>query len=302
MPPSLDHREHSSLGLTASDWSVVAMVLIVKAMVLIYGVLSFQITMGERVRTLTHLLSIWNRWDGPQYLLIAQHGYGVAGDQRLALVFFPLYPWLIRLVAFVVRDPVVSAFAISTIASIVAGGTLARLAALDYSPLPPPRPPRRLVPLHLSDLLLSAHRLQRERVPRAAAHVLSRGAPRALAWGRRPRRVRRAGAAQRNPAALRARRGRAMGGVGFSSFQLAMALDRPRADGIRRLSLGQLSNYRRSAGVFETGKLALVRRDGGAMAGHPSQLRHCPILGSPPGRDDRNAGALLPRRRAGRGD
>ena len=120
MPLSLDHREHSSLGLTASDWSVVAMVLIVKAMVLIYGALSFQITMGERVRTLTHMLSIWNRWDGPQYLLIAQHGYGVAGDQRLALVFFPLYPWLIRLVAFVVRDPVVSAFAISTIASLVA--------------------------------------------------------------------------------------------------------------------------------------------------------------------------------------
>jgi hypothetical protein len=113
---------------------VVAMVLIVKAMVLIYGALSFQITMGERVRTLTHLLSIWNRWDGPQYLLIAQHGYGVAGDQRLALVFFPLYPWLIRLVAFVVRDPVVSAFAISTIASIVAGVTLARLAAIDYPP------------------------------------------------------------------------------------------------------------------------------------------------------------------------
>ena len=64
------------------------MVLIVKAMVLVYGALSFQITIGERVRTLTHMLSIWNRWDGPQYLLIAQHGYGVAGDQRLALGFF----------------------------------------------------------------------------------------------------------------------------------------------------------------------------------------------------------------------
>jgi hypothetical protein len=134
MPPSLDHRERSTLGLTASDWSVVTMVLIVKAMVLIYGALSFQITNGERVRTLTHLLEIWNRWDGHQYLLIAQQGYGAAGDQRLALVFFPLYPWLIRLVAFVVRDPVVSAFAISTIASIIAGVALARLAAIDYSP------------------------------------------------------------------------------------------------------------------------------------------------------------------------
>jgi hypothetical protein len=134
MPPSLDHRERSTLGLTASDWSVVAMVVIIKAMVLVYGALSFQITNGERVRTLTHLLSIWNRWDGPQYLLIAQHGYGAAGDQRLALAFFPLYPWLIRLVAIVVRDAVLSAFLVSTVSSLVAGVALARLAAIDYSP------------------------------------------------------------------------------------------------------------------------------------------------------------------------
>jgi hypothetical protein len=133
MLSSPGHRERSTLGLSASDWSVAAMVLIIKAAVLIFGALSFQITSGERVRTLTHLLSIWNRWDGPQYLLIARHGYGAAGDQRLALVFFPLYPWLIRLAARVVRDPVLSAFVVSAIASIVAGVALARLAAIDCS-------------------------------------------------------------------------------------------------------------------------------------------------------------------------
>jgi hypothetical protein len=132
MPSSLDHRERSILGLTASDRSVIAMVLVIKATVLIYGALSFEITRNERVRTLTHLLSIWNRWDGPQYLLIAQHGYAASGDQRLALVFFPLYPWLIRLLAIVVRDAVVSAFLVSTIASVVAGVALTRLFAIDF--------------------------------------------------------------------------------------------------------------------------------------------------------------------------
>ena len=132
MPSSLDHRERSALALTAADWSLVAMVLIVKATVLIYGALSFQITNDERVRSLTQLLSIWNRWDGHQYLLIAQHGYGAAGDQRLALAFFPLYPWLIWLLAIVVRDAVLSAFLVSTVASVVAGVALARLFAIDY--------------------------------------------------------------------------------------------------------------------------------------------------------------------------
>ncbi|MGB6564216.1 MAG: hypothetical protein WBE69_16570, partial [Candidatus Binataceae bacterium] len=110
MPSSLDHRERSILGLTGSDWSVAAMVLVIKAAVLLFGALSFQVTNDERVRTLTRLLSIWNRWDGPQYLLIAQDGYASTGDQRLALAFFPLYPWLIRLTEIVVRDAVLSAF------------------------------------------------------------------------------------------------------------------------------------------------------------------------------------------------
>lgn len=132
MPSSLDYRERSTLGLTASDRSVVAMVLVIKAVVLVFGALSLQITNNERVRGLTHLLSIWNRWDGPQYLLIAQHGYAPTGDQRLALVFFPLYPWLIRLTAIVVRDAVLSAFLVSTVASVAAGVALARLFAIDY--------------------------------------------------------------------------------------------------------------------------------------------------------------------------
>ena len=109
------------------------MILVIKVAVLLFGALAFQITNDERVRTLTHLLSIWNRWDGPQYLLIARQGYAATGDQRLALVFFPLYPWVIRLFAIVVRDAVLSAFLVSTIASVIVGVALARLFAIDYS-------------------------------------------------------------------------------------------------------------------------------------------------------------------------
>jgi hypothetical protein len=129
MPSSLDHRERSILGLTASDRSVAATVLVIKAAVLLFGALSFQVSNNERVRTLTRLLEICNRWDGPQYLLIAQRG-----DQRLALVFFPLYPWLIKLTAILARDAVLSGFLISTVGSVAAGVTLARLFAIDYSP------------------------------------------------------------------------------------------------------------------------------------------------------------------------
>ncbi len=133
MPSSPEHRERSILCLTASDRLVAAMVIVAKAVVLVFGALSFQVTNNERVRTLGRLLDLWNRWDGPQYLLIAQHGYAPTGDQRLALVFFPLYPWLIRLTALVVRGTLLSAFLISTAASVAAGVALARLFAIDHS-------------------------------------------------------------------------------------------------------------------------------------------------------------------------
>jgi Mannosyltransferase (PIG-V) len=132
MQSPLDHRERSIFGLTTSDRSVAAMVLVIKAAVLIFGALAFQVSKGERVRSLSGLLSIWNRWDGPQYLLIAQHGYAAAGNQRLALAFFPLYPWCIRLTTMVVRDAVLSAFLVSTVASVVAGVATVRLFAIDY--------------------------------------------------------------------------------------------------------------------------------------------------------------------------
>lgn len=134
MQRSLDRLQSPILGLDPSDRAVVAMVLIVKAAVLTFGLLAFEITNNERIGSFAHMLSIWNRWDGPQYILIARQGYGTMGDRRLALAFFPLYPWLIRAVNFAVGNAVASAFLISTAASVVAGVALARLFAIDYPP------------------------------------------------------------------------------------------------------------------------------------------------------------------------
>jgi Dolichyl-phosphate-mannose-protein mannosyltransferase len=135
MPLSLDDRERRILGLTRFDWSVAAMVLAIKVLVLIFGAMAFEIGNDERVRSLDKLLDIWNQWDGHQYLLVAQQGYAASGDRRLALAFFPLYPWLIRLATYFVHDAVRGAFLISTVASVAAGIILGRLVAIDH-----PRP------------------------------------------------------------------------------------------------------------------------------------------------------------------
>lgn len=45
---------------------------------------------------LASLESLWAHWDTRHYIGIAQDGYTAIGDERLRLVFFPLYPWLMR--------------------------------------------------------------------------------------------------------------------------------------------------------------------------------------------------------------
>lgn len=63
-------------------------------------------------------LSYWNRWDGPHYLDLAQKGYAncVENGQHLFLVFFPLYPWCIRLLHLFFHNYLAAALVISFLA------------------------------------------------------------------------------------------------------------------------------------------------------------------------------------------
>ena len=48
-------------------------------------------------------LEIWNQWDATHYLRLAQHGY-VGAEAAASRSYFPLYPWLVRAAAFIVRN------------------------------------------------------------------------------------------------------------------------------------------------------------------------------------------------------
>jgi len=79
-------------------------------------------------------LRMWVAWDAGHYLRIATVGYrphGIPNDDPLFIVFFPGYPAVVRLVAFVVRNVVVSGLLVSALASVGAGWMLYMLARLD---------------------------------------------------------------------------------------------------------------------------------------------------------------------------
>lgn len=74
----------------------------------------------------------WIRWDGPHYIDIAKYGYQTQGEEALWIVFYPLYPLLIKIFSFVFQDFPLSTIALSTVFSFLASIMLFELVVLDY--------------------------------------------------------------------------------------------------------------------------------------------------------------------------
>lgn len=90
-------------------------------LVLLALVATFIFFSHERV-TVELLEALFSNWDARSYLSIAEHGYQPTGDPANFIVFFPLYPVLIRYLSYLFQ-PVIAGFLIATFASI-AGHTL----------------------------------------------------------------------------------------------------------------------------------------------------------------------------------
>jgi Gpi18-like mannosyltransferase len=76
--------------------------------------------------------TLWTRWDASHYLGLAKNGYVAKGEGRFSIVFYPLYPWLIRAAFVFCRNYFVAALVVSGVASICAALLFRRLLALDY--------------------------------------------------------------------------------------------------------------------------------------------------------------------------
>jgi Gpi18-like mannosyltransferase len=111
------------------DWSTIALILCIKGLLFSFAVQCVTAATDEKVKW----MEIWNRWDAMHYLRLAEKGYISAGEGSVSIVFYPLYPWLVRVVAFVTQNYLAAAFVVSGIASIAAGLLLQRLARADES-------------------------------------------------------------------------------------------------------------------------------------------------------------------------
>ena len=114
------------------DVNVVLIVLITKALVLMYAAQAFQIIREQPLYQQDSFLGIWLRWDATHYLKIAESGYTAVGDDRFLIVFFPLYPFFVSVVSFFTGDYLLAGFLATGIASVAVGLLLRELVRLDH--------------------------------------------------------------------------------------------------------------------------------------------------------------------------
>jgi Gpi18-like mannosyltransferase len=133
--------------LTDPDRRLIGLTWLVKLGVLVVGAVAYVTFRNGVIDQPGDLLRMWSHWDAPHYLdlivfgyrdgdssgLIGPHGYRsiYPDDLALYIVFYPLFPWLGAIVNVVVDDPLVSAFVVTTIASMFVAPLLYRLVRHD---------------------------------------------------------------------------------------------------------------------------------------------------------------------------
>lgn len=66
--------------------------------IILLGIVCFFILWHHNTLSFRLFTSLWNAWDGRTYTYLAVHGYQTVGDEANYIAFYPLYPFLVRLI------------------------------------------------------------------------------------------------------------------------------------------------------------------------------------------------------------
>jgi len=88
---------------------------------------------NQPVSFLQFTQTAWSRWDASHYLYLAQHWYTSFGDEANFIVFFPLYPLVLKPIIFILGNAAVSGIATSIILFLASIYYFYKLVAIDYS-------------------------------------------------------------------------------------------------------------------------------------------------------------------------
>ena len=112
---------------------VALLFLLSRAMFIILGGVFLQLE-GECnfLAYLRNLPYYWSQWDARHYIALAEDWYVNTGDERLKLVFYPLYPAMVRIVNMVILNANFSVYLVSNLCLLGSGAVLYRVTAREW--------------------------------------------------------------------------------------------------------------------------------------------------------------------------
>lgn len=120
-------RDEKKILIDIISWTLISRILI-----FVLGYMSTMLFFNENRNFLDTFETLWTKWDAHHYLYLAEHWYQAEGDPRKLMVFYPLYPIVIKFLTFFIGDYFWSAMIISNVCLVVSAVYLYKLCRFDF--------------------------------------------------------------------------------------------------------------------------------------------------------------------------
>ncbi|MFL0800180.1 MAG: hypothetical protein K6L80_07025 [Agarilytica sp.] len=111
---------------------VTSMVLVNRALLIVFASLVYSFLEGRPIDVIGNFDDVWYKWDTRHFLYIAEHGYPSFGELKTILVYYPMYPFLVRGANLLFDNYFTSAVVVSFCFLILACIYLYKLALLEF--------------------------------------------------------------------------------------------------------------------------------------------------------------------------
>jgi Gpi18-like mannosyltransferase len=112
---------------------IFAFVVRLLTLILPWLTISLLFPQNQPVSLLHFTQTAWSRWDASHYLYLAEHWYTASGDAANFIVFFPLYPLILKPIIFIFGNAALSGIVSSIFLFLLGSYFFYKLVAVDYS-------------------------------------------------------------------------------------------------------------------------------------------------------------------------
>lgn len=113
-------------------FSIAAITLFSRLIIFMFAFLWNYFNEGDMQGFFKSFEKLWVRWDSPHYIYLAENWYVNEGTAKIFIAFYPLYPFLMKILNFFTQNSILSGIIISNVCNCFASYYLYKLVSIDF--------------------------------------------------------------------------------------------------------------------------------------------------------------------------